>query len=98
MGLEKGTFLQGPKFPVSGLLTRNTEQCRGKNLRSSSKSPGDSTVFYKIIDISLFGHGKGLLAQTAQPQSILLILITHLIYIYIYLYICLSSFPQQKRK
>lgn len=97
IGFEKGV-LQNPKFSVSRHLTKKTEQCRGKNLKSKSKVPGDSIVFYKTIYISLFGQWRGLLAQTAQPQSIVLILITHLIYIYIYLYICLSSFPQQKGK
>lgn len=46
------------KILLSRYLTKKTEQCRGKNLKSKSKVPGDSTVFYKTIYISLFGHGE----------------------------------------
>lgn len=85
-GLEKGTFLHGPKSPVSKHLTKKTEQCQGQNLQSNSKVPGDSTVIYKIIYISLFGHGKVHWHKQHSHKVFFLILITHLIYIYISAY------------
>lgn len=60
ISLEMGSFIffpQNPKFSVSRYLPKKTEQCQGRNLKSKPKVPGDSTVFYKTIYISLFRHG-----------------------------------------
>lgn len=56
ISLEMGPFIffpQNPKFSVSRHLPKKTEQCQERNLKNKPKAPGDSTVFYKTIYISL---------------------------------------------
>lgn len=89
--LRRGVWTQS--YVMGQVIWRHkTEQYQGTNLKSSSKIPGDSAIFYKTIYTSLFWSWQGLLAQTAQSQSILSILITPLIYIFLYIFIYLLIF------
>lgn len=58
-GLEKGISLHSLLSSCSNhLLKQNEQWCQGKNSKSNPKVLCDSSVFYKSIYISLFGHGK----------------------------------------
>lgn len=69
------------------ILTEPPPQPKLKNLKNHWQVSGDSTIFYKTFLHFSFWSWQGLLAQTAQPQSILLTLITHLIYLYIFIFL-----------
>uniref|UniRef100_A0A2I2ZW81 Stress-activated protein kinase JNK n=3 Tax=Gorilla gorilla gorilla TaxID=9595 RepID=A0A2I2ZW81_GORGO len=55
---ERDFLMESQSSYVKSPRKSKTEWCQGKNFKSSSKVPGDSTVFYKTIYISLFGHDK----------------------------------------
>lgn len=55
---ERDFLVESQSSYVKSSSKGKTEWCQGKNFKSSSRVPGDSTIFYKSIYISLFGHDK----------------------------------------